>query len=123
MNSDASDKMDVDPNLPLHWLLWNKESSTEDTLDIIAKYPAVLQLQDEDGNLPLHIECMNECRSSIIAKCIELYPEALAIADKQLDSSIWTSSVASTSMQLVQQYRGCIDDDGEISSRIEASER
>jgi hypothetical protein len=31
--------------------------------------------------LPIHYECVDQCRSSIILKCIELYPESLAQTD------------------------------------------
>jgi ankyrin repeat protein len=67
--------------LPLHTLLSNKSSSIDVALLMIEKYPAALQHRDYNGNLPLHFECKQQCRSSIISKCIELYPEALAIAD------------------------------------------
>jgi hypothetical protein len=32
-------------------------------------------------SLPLHFECRRQCRSAIIIRCIDLYPESLAIAD------------------------------------------
>jgi len=67
--------------LPLHKLLANRISSTEDALLMMEKYPAALQHQNSHG-VPLHLECKNQCRSAIIRKCIELYPEALAEADK-----------------------------------------
>jgi hypothetical protein len=67
--------------LPLHCLLQNRLSSIEDALLMIEKYPAALQCANKYGELPLHVECICRCRSSIISKCIELYPESLAIAD------------------------------------------
>jgi hypothetical protein len=68
--------------LPLHLLLSNKASSIEDALMMIEKYPAALRV---DGcqpysivkYLPIHLECKNRCRSAVISKCIEIYPEAL----------------------------------------------
>jgi hypothetical protein len=69
--------------LPLHILLRNTSSSIDIALIMIEKYPAALQHRDYIGDLPLHHECKNQCRSSIISRCIELYPEALAIADGQ----------------------------------------
>jgi len=68
--------------LPLHWLFDSNSSTIEDALMMIEKYPAALQHQTflYYKNLPLHMECSHQCRSIIIAKCIELYPEALAMA-------------------------------------------
>jgi hypothetical protein len=74
---------DEEGYLPLSYLLPNPLSSIGDALMIIDKYPGLLSHQDSDGELPLHIECMNQCRSSIISKCIELYPEALAQVDEK----------------------------------------
>jgi ankyrin repeat protein len=65
---------DEDGNLPLHILLSNKSSTVQDALMMIDKYPAALQERKNDDELPIHLECMNQCRSSIILKCIELYP-------------------------------------------------
>jgi hypothetical protein len=42
---------------------------------------AAFQHQNNAGELPRHIECDRQCRSSIISKYIELYPEALAHSD------------------------------------------
>jgi hypothetical protein len=66
--------------LPLQCLLSNQSSSLDDALTMIEKYPAALQYRGAYSHLPLalHIECMNQCRSAIISKCIELYPQALA---------------------------------------------
>jgi ankyrin repeat protein len=66
--------------LPLYWLIRSKSSSVEDALMMIEKYPAALQHRDRYGYLPLHIECRNRCRSAVISKSIELYPEGLAVA-------------------------------------------
>jgi hypothetical protein len=67
--------------LPLHNLLGNESSSIEDALMMIEKYPAALQHQDNYDQLPLHIECFYPCKSIILSKCVELYPEALTVAD------------------------------------------
>jgi hypothetical protein len=67
--------------LPLHWLMSSESSTVADALMMIEKYPAALQHQSKRGHLPLHIECQNQCRSSIISRCIELYPEGLAMTD------------------------------------------
>jgi hypothetical protein len=44
---------------------------------MIEKLPAALTCRIHCGYLPLHLEFMNQCRSSIISKSIELYPETL----------------------------------------------
>jgi ankyrin repeat protein len=70
--------------LPLHRLLNNASSSIEVAMMMIEKYPAALKHQGNyKADLPLHIECNHQCRSIIISKCIELYPESLAVADKE----------------------------------------
>jgi hypothetical protein len=74
--------------LPLHSLLLSKSSSVEDALLMIEKYPAALQHRDYNGYLPLHMECDERCRSTIISKCIELFPEGLAVASKREDISL-----------------------------------
>jgi hypothetical protein len=68
--------------LPLHTLLRNPLSSIDDVLMVIEKYPAALQYLGVSNNLPLHCECMTQCRSAIISKCIELHPEALAMTNE-----------------------------------------
>jgi ankyrin repeat protein len=73
---EALAKTNVRDYLPLHYVLENNASSTDDALMMIEKYPAALQYQDKYYELPVHIECRNKRRSSIIAKCIELYPES-----------------------------------------------
>jgi ankyrin repeat protein len=78
---DALAKTDVRGYMLLHCFLENKASSIEDALMMMDKFPAALQHPNKDRHLPLHIECKNRCRSAIIAKCIELYPEALSKAD------------------------------------------
>jgi hypothetical protein len=65
-------------SLPLHMLLNHRKSSADQALMMIEKYPAALQQKNLGENLPLHLECINLCRSSIISKCIELYPDSLS---------------------------------------------
>jgi hypothetical protein len=72
---------DRDCVLHLHQILYNPSSSIEIALMMIEKYPAAVSQRDIHGYLPLRLECMEQCRAIIISKCIELYPEALAIAD------------------------------------------
>jgi ankyrin repeat protein len=66
--------------LPSHILILSESSTVADALMMIEKYPAALQHQSKQDFLPLHIECDGRCRSAIISKCIELYPEGLAVA-------------------------------------------
>jgi hypothetical protein len=63
--------------LPLHLLLYNTSASIEDALTMIDKYPEALKTQGPNGCLPIHVECICQCRYSILSKCIELYPECL----------------------------------------------
>jgi hypothetical protein len=73
---------DNDGYLPLHRLLMNRSSTIDDALAMIEKYPAALQhQQDRNGYLPLHLESLYRGRSIIIAKCIEIYPDSLTLAD------------------------------------------
>jgi hypothetical protein len=64
--------------LPLHILLMNESSSIADVLMMIEKYPAALNHSSRYGWYPLHIECSTKCRSAILSKCIQLYPEILS---------------------------------------------
>jgi hypothetical protein len=65
-------------NLPLHCLLWKESftSSIDLALLMIEKYPAAITHKNSDNYLPIHIECKQQCRSAIISKCIEVYPES-----------------------------------------------
>jgi ankyrin repeat protein len=95
--------------LPLHWLLWNDLSTIEDALMMIEEYPAALQQKNGEGQLPLHIECNNQCRSSIISKCVELYPDALTIAANEgylpLHWLLWNkSSTIQDALMMVEKY-------------------
>jgi hypothetical protein len=74
--------VDADGYLPLHILLLHGSSPIDVALMMIEKHPVALQHSSRRGYLPLHIECWQQCRSSIICKCIELYPESLAHADE-----------------------------------------
>jgi ankyrin repeat protein len=75
---DSLSMADDKGHLPLHRVLLNEAASIDITLLLIEKYPAALQHRNHDGDRPLHIECWHQCRSAIISKCIELYPEALS---------------------------------------------
>jgi hypothetical protein len=105
----------------LHLLLfrsWNKQASSVDLVLMIEKYPAALQHPDNsNGDLPLHLECYNQCRSPIISKCIELYSQALTKAKKNpwdrahypgcLPLHLLLSSSSSTSMDalmMIEKY-------------------
>jgi ankyrin repeat protein len=109
---DALAKADSFRNLPLHVLLINRSSPAELAFYMIDKYPAALQQRSSDGCLPLHMECMGPCRSSIIAKCIELYPESLCTVDDggylPLHSVLWnsSSSVEDALMMMEMHPRG-----------------
>jgi ankyrin repeat protein len=94
-------KANREGQLPLHALLSNSSSSIKNALMLIEKYPAAIEYRNGDGNNPLHIECMNQCRSSIITKCIELYPQALAKANRegQLPLHVLLSSSSSSSIE------------------------
>jgi ankyrin repeat protein len=95
--------------LPLHWLLMNRPgpSSIEDALMLIMKYPAALSHQNIQGQLPLHTECSHSCRSTIIAKCIELYPDALAAADIERNQIIYGNTPLHL---LLSNFRSSIED-------------
>jgi ankyrin repeat protein len=95
--------------LPLHRLLRSDSSSVEDVLVAIEKYPAALQILTDDGHLPLHLECAGKGRSSIISKCIELYPEALSISDNNRNLPLtWlfinASSTIEDALMLIEKY-------------------
>jgi hypothetical protein len=89
LHPESLAKVDDQGCLPLHVLLTNTNCASASEIPLILlmammeKYPAALQHPDNsNGYLPLHIECYNQCRSAVIATCIELYPEALTIADR-----------------------------------------
>jgi hypothetical protein len=74
-------------------------------------------LSNCSGALPIHHECDRLCRLAIIVKCIELYPESLAVPDnfgnlpwhKQL--SFWRSAAIDGILMMIDK-----------SSSIEASQ-
>jgi hypothetical protein len=66
-------------NLPLHIILSNILSTEEMVLMIIDMYPEAIRCPDTYGSYPIHIECLNAGRWSIISRFIELYPEAMKI--------------------------------------------
>jgi hypothetical protein len=49
----------------------------DEVLRAINADPEKLRVRDGSGNLPIHVECKNQCRSTAISKLIELYPESL----------------------------------------------
>jgi hypothetical protein len=127
---EALAKADCFSNLPLHVLLLNRSSPAELAFYMINKYPAALQQRSGDGwnsFLPLHMECMSQCRSSIIAMCIELYPESLRTADDggylPLHSVLWnsSSSVEDALMMIEMHPRGLEvqENDGNLPLHIE----
>jgi hypothetical protein len=71
--------IDEEEFMPLHRLLFNKSSSSVDTiLMMIEKYPTALRHLVCHKYLAIQIECGIQCRLPVISKCIELYPESLA---------------------------------------------
>jgi ankyrin repeat protein len=86
----------------LHQLLADHSSSMEDALQWINHDPFRLQHQDSKHQCPIHIECMNRCRSAIISRCIELYPQALFV-----ESNLYDALPLQT---LVYNSRSTIDD-------------
>jgi hypothetical protein len=113
---------DMQGCLPLNRLFGNKSSSEYDALKMIEKYPAALQYQNIYGYLPIHVECYRQCRSSIISKCIELYPEALDAKAmntiiKKVDKSNFSryssvlSSVFTTRPMSLYDHQAYIQDD------------
>jgi hypothetical protein len=64
--------------LPLHRVLANPASSTAVALFMIEKDPETLRHGTLRDQLPIHVECQKQCRSSVISRCIQLYPESLS---------------------------------------------
>jgi hypothetical protein len=73
-------KADEEGYLPLHRILLNHESSLAIALMVMEKCPELVKYPGVNGYLPLQMECDHRCRSAVISRCIEVYPEALAIA-------------------------------------------
>jgi ankyrin repeat protein len=118
--------------LPLHWLLHSESSTVEDALLMIEKYPAALQHQTKAGHLPLHIECRHRCRSSIISKCFERYPEGLSIANEEtlrLPLHLLLRNDLSTiddALTMIEEYREALqhrDKHGDLPLHIECFSR
>jgi hypothetical protein len=63
--------------LPLQKLLSNQLSSASDALAMIEAYPVAVKRRNGFGTLPFHIEFQTQRRPSILAKCVELYPESI----------------------------------------------
>jgi hypothetical protein len=61
--------------LPLHNIVSNHTSSFDVALLLIEKYPVALRHQNLKGQLPLHIECMIQCRIVLVRKYLALYPQ------------------------------------------------
>jgi hypothetical protein len=57
--------------------------SEEDLYQAIQVDPGAIRQMDKYGSLPIHYECANKCRPSVISKLFELYPESLAVADRR----------------------------------------
>jgi hypothetical protein len=105
---EALERFDMSGHLPLHRLLLNESSSVEDAWLMVEAYPTALEESYHD-DLPLHIECNYRCRSSIISKCIELYPEALATPGEQGDLPLhrllqYDSSSTDDALMMIETY-------------------
>jgi hypothetical protein len=92
-------------DLPWHALLQNMISTTEDALLMIEKYPVALEHRNVFHRLPIHNECYSRCRSAIISKCIDLYPESLARGDGHGDLPLQNmTSTAEDALMMMQKY-------------------
>jgi hypothetical protein len=101
-------------SFPLHILLTNTASSIEDALMMIEKCPESLRCGNicffSTGKiLPIHIECRNRCRSAVLSKCIEIYPESLSVAIGSGSSPLHmllrnTTSSIDAALMLIQKY-------------------
>jgi hypothetical protein len=76
---ESLDMHDNMSHLPLHLLLRNTSSSTEVALYLIDRFPEALRRAECNGNLPIHLECLFQCRIEVISKCLELYPDSARI--------------------------------------------
>jgi hypothetical protein len=116
---------DEEGDLPLHWLLDNNSSTTEDALAMIEKYPAAVEHHGSRDELPIHVECQHQCRSAIISKCIELYPESLALPtfvdDEQGDLPLHLLfenelSSTNTALMMIEKYPVALQKPGEFGN-------
>jgi ankyrin repeat protein len=106
---EALELADDEGNLPLHCLLSNESSFMDDASMMIEKHPRAFQLRTNDGQLALHVECKNKCRSAIISKCIELYPQVLdkadAVEDLPLNFLLWNElSSMNDALKMIEKY-------------------
>jgi hypothetical protein len=121
-----------DDNLPLHELL-GSQSQIEQAMLLISKYPAGVKHQNCHGHLPLHIECYVQRRSTIIWKCIELYPESFGVVDgdgclplHRLLNESSTGNVCSIidALRMIEKYPAALqhqNHDGQLPIHIEFS--
>jgi hypothetical protein len=100
-----------------HDILMHESSSypANKLIQMLVNDPSLATLAyANDTNLPLHIECKYQCRSSILSKCIELYPEALSIADIRgylpLHLLLWNrSSSVEDALMLMENYAAALE--------------
>jgi hypothetical protein len=109
---DMLSKADQRGDLPLHRLLCNVYTTTEAALLMIDKYPAALRHQNYVGFLPLHIECGRQCRSIVISKCIELYPQSLEVGNMNgytpLLLLIYTNKPLTQTLELIHKCTAAV---------------
>jgi hypothetical protein len=83
-------------------VFWRKfqygSCSSEELVQMMEEYADLPTHHDKHGNYPIHIECSNLCRSLVIAKCMELFPESLAKMNTEgmlpLHRILWNNAVA-----------------------------
>jgi hypothetical protein len=100
-------------------------------LRMIKKYPAALQHHDENDNLPIHIEGRNQCRSSVVSKFVEIYPESLSMAAgfgyQPLHLILEdTSSSVELALMMIEKYPAALRHEsthGYLPIHIECSDR
>jgi hypothetical protein len=122
--------------LPLHYVISHPSSSEATTLMLIEKYPQAIEhvvddYYNNDGGLAIHIECKTQCRPSIIAKCIELFPEGLALVNEHdflpLHNVFWNSSSSEVAAVMVmEKYPAALlfrDDEGNLPIHMECKNR
>jgi hypothetical protein len=105
--------------LLLHRLLQNG-SSIENALTTIEQYPAALRHQSFKRSLPLHLECCGDCRSSVISKCIELFPESLAVVDESgymplhclMENDSSTIILIDDALMMIEKYPAALERKG-----------
>ncbi len=65
----------------LHDALCNNRNSSEYICYLIDKDIESVRKENWDEFLPLHIECMKHGRLKVVMKLLDIYPEAITIAD------------------------------------------